>query len=91
MSGKQWLTINDWMESCLPLCPITIRNDGSLNDVEPQCLRICFSSPKIGGSVLGDGISQVDKKNLGFNFVKFNTNNLNLPSRKAWNSALFQS
>ncbi|KAK6633241.1 hypothetical protein RUM44_003842 [Polyplax serrata] len=58
MTGKQWLTINDWVESCLPLCPIAVRSDGSLSEVEPQFFRICFSSSKIGGSVLREGSSQ---------------------------------
>ncbi|KAL0281157.1 UNVERIFIED_CONTAM: hypothetical protein PYX00_002229 [Menopon gallinae] len=58
MSGKQWLTIEDWLDSCLPLCPITVRNEGRIEEAETQCLRICFSSSRIGGTVLCEGSSQ---------------------------------
>lgn len=58
MSGKQWLTIEDWVDSCLPLCPLTVRHDGTLDEAEPQCLRVCFSSSKIGGQVLNEGTTQ---------------------------------
>lgn len=59
MSGKQWLTIEDWLDSCLPLCPMTVRNEGRIEEAETQCLRICFSSARIGGAVLCEGSSQV--------------------------------
>ncbi|CAG9854201.1 unnamed protein product [Phyllotreta striolata] len=58
MSSKEWLTIEDWLECNLPLCSLKIRHDGKLDRPEEDCLQICFSSAKIGGSVLSNGYTQ---------------------------------
>ncbi|KAK9299294.1 hypothetical protein QLX08_007647 [Tetragonisca angustula] len=36
MVSKQWLTIEDWLESNVPLCPLMIRHEGRLDRVEPE-------------------------------------------------------
>ncbi|KAJ8940164.1 hypothetical protein NQ318_019373 [Aromia moschata] len=58
MSSKEWLTIEDWLECNLPLCPVKIRHDGKLERSDEDCLQICFSSTKIGGNVLTNGYTQ---------------------------------
>lgn len=59
MHSKEWLTIDDWLECSLQLCPLQIKHDGQLNRSEADNLQICFSSSKLGGEVLGTGSSQV--------------------------------
>ncbi|XP_017765368.1 PREDICTED: uncharacterized protein LOC108554567 isoform X3 [Eufriesea mexicana] len=58
--SRQWLTIEDWLESNVPLCPLMIRHEGRLDRVEPEAkvLRICFTSAKFGGGVLDGDITQ---------------------------------
>ncbi|KAK9703626.1 Poly (ADP-ribose) glycohydrolase (PARG) [Popillia japonica] len=58
MSSKEWLTIEDWLECSLPLCPLQIKHEGRLERADPDSLQICFSSSKIGADVLGSGNSQ---------------------------------
>ncbi|KAJ8985511.1 hypothetical protein NQ317_015055 [Molorchus minor] len=58
MNSKEWLTIEDWIECNLPLCPVKIKHDGKLERCDEDCLQICFSSAKIGGNVLTNGQSQ---------------------------------
>ncbi|KAH1013300.1 hypothetical protein HUJ04_002308 [Dendroctonus ponderosae] len=58
MHSKEWLTIDDWLECSLQLCPLQIKHDGQLNRSEAQNLQICFSSSKLGGEVLGTGCTQ---------------------------------
>ncbi|XP_045470669.1 uncharacterized protein LOC123677958 isoform X2 [Harmonia axyridis] len=58
MSGKEWLTIEDWLECSLPLCSVQIKHDGKLERAEANALKICFSSSKIGENVLNKGASQ---------------------------------
>ncbi|XP_057330100.1 uncharacterized protein LOC130670696 isoform X2 [Microplitis mediator] len=60
MTSKQWLTIEDWLESNVPLCPLTIRHVGRLErvDTETKVLHVCFSSSRFGEGVLEDVISQ---------------------------------
>ncbi|XP_078039058.1 uncharacterized protein LOC144471154 isoform X1 [Augochlora pura] len=60
MSSKQWLTIEDWLESNVPLCPLMIRHEGRLERVEPETkvLRVCFASTKFGGGVLDGDVTQ---------------------------------
>lgn len=48
MSGKEWLTIEDWLECNLPLCPVQIKHDSRLERAEANSLQICFASSKIG-------------------------------------------
>lgn len=52
MSSKEWLTIEDWLECSLPLCPLRIKHEGKLERSETDTLQICFASAKIGGPVL---------------------------------------
>lgn len=59
MSSKEWLTIEDWLECNLPLCPLKIKHDGKLERCEQGSLQICFASAKIGGNVLNNGYTQV--------------------------------
>nr|XP_033331433.1 uncharacterized protein LOC117223321 isoform X5 [Megalopta genalis] len=60
MTSKQWLTIEDWLESNVPLCPLMIRHEGRLERVEPETkvLRVCFTSAKFGGGVLDGDVTQ---------------------------------
>ncbi|XP_046669036.1 uncharacterized protein LOC124359929 isoform X2 [Homalodisca vitripennis] len=57
MTGKEWLTIEDWLECGLPLCPLIIRHEGRLDRATSDHLVVCFSSSRIGGQVLGGGSS----------------------------------
>lgn len=59
LSGKQWLTIEDWMDSTTPLCNLLIRQDGRLEDAETQCLGVSFCSQRLGGDVLQEGSGKV--------------------------------
>ncbi|XP_011635216.1 uncharacterized protein LOC105425911 isoform X2 [Pogonomyrmex barbatus] len=60
MTSKQWLTIEDWLESNVPLCPLTIRHEGRLERVEAESkvLQVCFVNAKIGGGVLDGDVTQ---------------------------------
>ncbi|XP_076662626.1 uncharacterized protein LOC143365911 isoform X4 [Halictus rubicundus] len=61
MTSKQWLTIEDWLESNVPLCPLMIRHEGRLERVEQpetKVLRVCFASAKFGGGVLDGDVTQ---------------------------------
>ncbi|XP_054271486.1 uncharacterized protein LOC128992101 [Macrosteles quadrilineatus] len=57
MSGKEWLTIEDWLECGLPLCPLMIRHEGRLDRAPSDHLVVCFTSSRIGGHVLSSGSS----------------------------------
>lgn len=59
MSGKQWLTIEDWLECNLPLCSLDIRHEGKIERSKQDAVQTVFVSPKLGGQVLGIGESQV--------------------------------
>ncbi|XP_043288041.1 uncharacterized protein [Venturia canescens] len=60
MTSKEWLTIEDWLESDTPLCPLTIRHGGRIDgiDSEAKYLHVCFSSSRFGGGVLEDKLTQ---------------------------------
>ncbi|XP_019867161.2 uncharacterized protein LOC109596122 isoform X2 [Aethina tumida] len=58
MTSKEWLTIEDWLECNLPLCPLQIKHEGKLDRAENGSLQICFASAKVGGQVLSNGYSQ---------------------------------
>ncbi|XP_044580163.1 uncharacterized protein LOC123262133 isoform X3 [Cotesia glomerata] len=60
MTSKQWLTIEDWLESNVLLCPLTIRHVGRLErvDTDTKVLHVCFASSRFGEGVLEDAISQ---------------------------------
>jgi len=59
MHSKEWLTIDDWLECGLRLCPLQIKHESRLENSDPGNLMVCFASTKIGGQVLGAGCSQV--------------------------------
>lgn len=64
MSSKEWLTIEDWLECSLPLCPVQIKHESRLERANLDTLHVCFSSCKLGGDVLGNGCSQVTEFSL---------------------------
>lgn len=53
MTGKQWLTIDDWKECIVPLSSIEIRHDWKIDASPADISQIIFVSPRIGGNVLG--------------------------------------
>lgn len=59
MSGKQWLTIEDWFDCEQPLCPLDIRHSGRIERTKPDFIQTVFVSCKLGARVLYDGESQV--------------------------------
>ncbi|CAH0558173.1 unnamed protein product [Brassicogethes aeneus] len=58
MTSKEWLTIEDWLECSLPLCPLQIKHEGKLERSDIDSLQILFASAKIGGDVLRNGSNQ---------------------------------
>lgn len=60
MSAKQWLTIEDWMECGLPLCPLEIKHEGRIERSQENIVQTIFASTRLGGSVLSSGNSQVN-------------------------------
>lgn len=59
LSSKQWLTIEDWLESGTHLCPLAIRHEGRLERCpETSAVRVCFSSRSLGDGVLEAGANQ---------------------------------
>lgn len=58
MTSKQWLTIEDWLESNVPLCPLTIRHEGRLGRQETETVNVCFASARFGGGVLDGEVTQ---------------------------------
>lgn len=69
MSSKEWLTIEDWLECTLPLCALQIKHEGRLERSDEDCLHVCFSSSKVGGKVLTDGMAQVRVGSIGLSSV----------------------
>uniref|UniRef100_A0A8D8LVQ9 poly(ADP-ribose) glycohydrolase n=1 Tax=Cacopsylla melanoneura TaxID=428564 RepID=A0A8D8LVQ9_9HEMI len=58
MPGREWLTIEDWLECSAPLCVLKIRHEGRLDVGVPDSLTVCFSSARVGGLTLNDGSSR---------------------------------
>lgn len=58
MTGKQWLTIEDWLECGMPLCPLDIRHDGRIERTRHEFVQTMFVSPRLGAGVLQAGHSQ---------------------------------
>lgn len=73
MTSKQWLTIEDWLESNIPLCPLTIRHEGRLERVETESkvLQVCFANAKIGGGVLDGDVTQETVHVTNYNYSFF--------------------
>lgn len=51
MLSRQWLTIEDWLESNIPLCPLQIRHEGRLERTD-NGVQVCFASRNFGDGVL---------------------------------------
>lgn len=58
MSGKHWLTIEDWLECKLPLCPMDIKHDSRSENAPTSVAQVIFSQSSIGSSVLLNGANQ---------------------------------
>ena len=58
MSGKQWLTIEDWTECKLPLCVMEVKHDSRLENASETTAQVIFSQSAIGSTVLLNGTSQ---------------------------------
>lgn len=58
-SGKQWLTIEDWLECTQPLCRLEIKHEGRIERSHDECVQTIFASPRLGGNILSAGWSQV--------------------------------
>lgn len=52
MTGKQWLTIDDWRECIVPLSAIEIKHDMKIESASDDITQIIFSSSRLGGNVL---------------------------------------
>lgn len=59
MNGKQWLTIEDWLECGLPLCSLEIKHEGRLERANYDVVQTVFASSRLGGNVLRNGNTQV--------------------------------
>lgn len=60
MTGKEWLTVEDWLELEAPLTAVSVRHEGRQERADADAaLRVCFSSSRLGGDVLAEGTSQV--------------------------------
>ncbi|XP_058823675.1 uncharacterized protein LOC131684645 isoform X2 [Topomyia yanbarensis] len=58
LTGKQWLTIEDWLECGLPLCDVEIKHEGRLDKACSDTMQTVFANARLGGNVLADGDSQ---------------------------------
>lgn len=58
MSGKHWLTIEDWLECKLPLCQMDIKHDSRLENSPQAVAQVIFTQPAIASSVLLKGANQ---------------------------------
>ncbi|XP_062565861.1 uncharacterized protein LOC134228095 isoform X2 [Armigeres subalbatus] len=58
MTGKQWLTIEDWLECGLPLCDVEIKHEGRLDKASSDTMQTVFANARLGGDVLASGDSQ---------------------------------
>nr|XP_014283182.1 uncharacterized protein LOC106685156 isoform X3 [Halyomorpha halys] len=57
MNSSQWLTLDDWLNCKLPLCPLLIKRQGDINSIGADHIVVCSTRNKIGSSVLSDGNS----------------------------------
>lgn len=58
-SGKQWLTIEDWLECATPLCALEIKHEGRIERSHDNIVQTIFASSRLGGDFLSNGWSQV--------------------------------
>lgn len=63
-SGKQWLTIEDWLECSTPLCALEIRHEGRIERSQDNVVQAVFASSRLGGDFLSNGWSQVCKHSI---------------------------
>lgn len=61
-SGKQWLTIEDWLECSIPLCALDVKHEGRIERSHDTIVQTVFASPRLGGDILSSGWSQVSMK-----------------------------
>lgn len=78
MSGREWCTLEEWLQCRRPLCPMLVRHEGRVetSSTANNGLRVCFASRRIGSSFLDDedGTSQVIYNNGLLNISFFNCN-----------------
>ena len=53
------LSLDDWLSCDQSLCPISVHEEGVIDDAPPTALHVDFANRKIGGGVLGTGRVQV--------------------------------
>lgn len=71
MNGRQWLTIEDWLESTIPLCSLNIKHERKIETTTPDIVQTIFASSHLGGKVLYSGDSQVNLESMkDFDFIK---------------------
>lgn len=58
LTGKQWLTIEDWTECKLPLCPMDVKHDSRVENAPEVTAQVMFSQSAIGATVLTSGTTQ---------------------------------
>lgn len=58
-SGKQWLTIEDWLECAIPLCALDVKHEGRIERSPDNVVQTIFASARLGGDFLSSGWSQV--------------------------------
>lgn len=58
-SGKQWLTIEDWLECAIPLCALEVKHEGRIERTHDNIVQTVFASSRLGGDFLSNGWSQV--------------------------------
>lgn len=63
-SGKQWLTIEDWLECAIPLCALEVKHEGRIERCHENVVQTIFASSRLGGDFLSNGWSQVCRTNL---------------------------
>ncbi|CAB3359259.1 Hypothetical predicted protein [Cloeon dipterum] len=58
LTSTKWLTVEDWLESDLPLCPVMVRHQPRPERVpEPSALVLAPCDSHVGLDVLGEGFS----------------------------------
>lgn len=73
-SGKQWLTIEDWLECAVPLCALDVKHEGRIERSHDNVVQTIFASARLGGDFLSNGWSQVCRSPVFFSFPNANDN-----------------
>jgi len=58
MSGREWCTLEQWLQCQRPLCPLVVRHEGRVETSPNNGVRVCFANRRPGSSYLSDGASQ---------------------------------